>query len=772
MMQRVLFFHTIGFAFGIALGNILNIPVYFAFLSAIISGVMSLIIIWFRGPVKLTVIFTLAVGFFWVQVNSSQYLVTPFLVGDKVEIQGLAISKPVPAGSGQVFALRPDIVNSKEYIGSGRINVFAEEGQVVHYGDVVNIKGKVLPENGATNPNQFDYGAYLKRKGIVAAVSTAYGGSIKLIERDQGNFFLKQVYILKGKMDMVLAHLPPRQQGFVSGMLFGEKNQLTYQERTILSQTGLMDAFAVSGMHMGFVVLLAGYLAYILKAGKWARLFVVGLAVLFYAAVTGFTASVVRSGLMAVIGLLAYSLGEEKDIPTAMAAAALPILIYRPLDLFDAGFQLSFVAAWGVIYLTPMTKEWLPGKGSLAQALAAAIAAQLAMAPLIAYYFNVLTLAGLILGILVAAPVGLVVLLGLVSLILSPLSIEIASLPIYGAGLVTEIIWQVAQLVSRIPGAFFTVRTPHASYLFIHYTVLIFLPMLFQKKYGKQMSIVIGTVLIFFLALPVWGNNNLAVTFLDVGQGDCIFIESPSGRKVVIDGGGKMGENSADIGERIVVPFLKSKGIDKLDLVINTHPHHDHINGLEAVIREMEVGAFLTAVPFLGCPETRELIEVAEKKKTNSEAVSRGDIIVLEPGVELIVLAPTAQGVYGESNENSNSLVLKLCYRQTSFLLTGDVEDDGLKELLKGDADIQSEVLKLPHHGSKNAFAPAFYERVDPLVAVITVGRNSFGHPHDTVVSYWEERGIPVYRTDLHGAVSIQTNGAKIWIQTVKNPVP
>ncbi|MGI6066296.1 MAG: DNA internalization-related competence protein ComEC/Rec2 [Bacillota bacterium] len=771
-MQRVLLFHTIGFALGIALGNVLNIPVHFAFLCALISAIMSLVIIWFRGSVKLTVIFTLAVGVFWVQVNSFQYLITPFFAGDQVEIQGLALSNPVPAGSGQVFTLRPDIVNGQEYTGSGRINIFAEEGQVVHYGDVVKIKGKVLPENGATNPNQFDYGAYLKRKGVVAAVSTAYGGSITLIERDQGNFFLKQVYTLKNKMDMVLAHLPPRQQGFVSGMLFGEKNQLTYQERNVLSQTGLMDAFAVSGMHVGFVVLLAGYLAHIFQAGKWGRLFAVGLAVLFYAAVTGFTASVVRSGLMAVIGLLAYSLGEEKDVPTAMAVAALPILVYRPLDLFDAGFQLSFIAAWGVIYLTPMTKEWLPGKGPLAQALAAAIAAQLALAPLIAYYFNVLTLAGLVLGILVAAPVGLVVLLGLVSLIFCPLSIEMASLPIYGAGLVTEIIWQVAQAVSRIPGAYFTVRTPHTVYLFIHYTILIFLPLLFKKKYGKQLSIAAGIVLIFFLALPVWGNNNLSVTFLDVGQGDCIFIESPSGRKVVIDGGGKMGENSADIGERIVVPFLKSKGIDTLDLVINTHPHHDHINGLEAVIREMKVGTFLTAVPFLDCPETRELIEVAEKKRTNSEAVSQGDIIVLEPGVELIVLAPTAQGVSGESNENSNSLVLKLCYQRISFLFTGDVEGDGLEELLKSGADIQADVLKLPHHGSKNAFSRDFYERASPLVTAITVGRNSFGHPHDMVVSYWEERGIPVYRTDLHGAVSMETDGTKIWIQTVKNPVP
>lgn len=763
-MPRVLVIHTLGFVIGIIIGNLFLVPISAAFACALAALVFSVLVLIKGRDVRLLVVFTLCVGLFWGQVHSSRIPPYPLASGAEFQGGGIVAAEPRTTSSGKIFPLTLKHVQ-RQIIPPMKIHVLCSAEEEVHYGDVLKIRGKVLAGSGASNPGQFDYEKYLKRQGIFYTVSTLYEGRIENTGENRGNFFMKSVIRLKEKMDGILAHLPPRQQSFIGGMLFGNKGGLTFTERNVLSQTGLMDAFAVSGVHVGYVVLFTLYFAQLLKLNKWGRFLLVFVAVLFYAALSEFTSSVLRSGSMALLGLLAYSLGERKDFFTGLALAALALLIWNPEMIYDAGFQLSFAASGGVVYLVPLVEKWLPQK-TWGKLLAAALAAHLAIMPLIAYYFNVVTLSGLIIGILASGLVGLVVLLGLFSVVLSIFSTWLAVLPAYGAGIIVEGIWRGAELVSRIPGSYLIVKTPSLLLLALFYGFLVIWPYLAKEKKGQVISAALSFILVLCLVWPVPGSGRLTVTFLDVGQGDSIFIRSPSGRTCLIDGGGKPGDIDADrVGEQVIIPYLQNMGLGNLDLVALTHPHDDHMNGLLAVLKHLKVDKLAAAEIFVESFQIKPLTDISQKKGILLIALCKGQEIFLDRGVKLTVLHPPRGKTPAEEEMNNSSLVLKLTYQDVSFLFTGDGETACLSSLCSG-GNLPAQVLKLPHHGSKTGLWPPFYQQVAPKAVVISVGKNSFGHPAREVLEFWEEKNIPVYRTDVHGAITFSTDGRELWVET------
>lgn len=763
-MPRVLVLHTVGFVIGIFMGDFFQVPISAAFVLALAAFFLSLFVL-FRGwDIRGLVIFTICVGLLWGQMMDLKPEEKLLISGDRLKGIGVVTGQPRPTAKGKIFPFQLKQVNDHS-VTKLKIQVLCSFKDEVHYGDILKISGKVMDGSKASNPGQFDYDQYLKRHGISASVSTLYGGEVKRTGENQGHLFMKAVIKIKEKMDLVLNRLPPQQKTFIGGMLFGTKGDLTFSERNILSQTGLMDAFAVSGVHVGYVILFTLYFAQMLKFNKWGRLIFVTLAVVFYAALSEFTPSVLRSGFMGLLGLLAYSLGEKKDFFTGLSLAALPLLIWNPQMIYDAGFQMSFAAAWGVVYLLPTVSKWLPEKipKMPREILSATVAAQLVIMPLIAYYFNLVTLSGLIVGILASGLVGVVVLLGLFSVLLSVISIGLAVLPAYGAGLVVELIWQGARFIAHLPGSYLIVKTPGLIFLFIFYGFLIALPYLFQKKKGKICGALGIVIFIGYLVFPLSGGGKLTVTFLDVGQGDAIFVRSPAGRTCLIDGGGRPNEIGDSVGEQVVVPFLKSLGVGKIDLMILTHPHDDHMKGLLTVLEELEVDRLVFAKNFLKSPEIRPLSDLVLKKQVPLLPATKGQEIIIDRGVKLIIIGPWEKTTVVRDDEaNDNSLITKLTYGDISFLLTGDGEMAELLSLLDY-PNLEAQVLKLPHHGSKTSFFTDFYDLVAPQAVVISVGKNSFGHPARDIISYWSEKNIPVYRTDRAGAITFSTDGQELW---------
>jgi len=273
-------------------------------------------------------------------------------------------------------------------------------------------------------------------------------------------------------------------------------------------------------------------------------------------------------------------------------------------------------------------------------------------------------------------------------------------------------------------------------------------------------------------------NGLLRVTFLDVGQGDGCVIESPTGKIVVVDGGGhpdtdERGGN--DPGARVIVPFLRSRGVSAVDLIIATHPHDDHVQGLIAVTERLRVRQALDG-GFPGGPGSpiyRRWRDALRRRGVPLVVPRRGQVITLGGGARLEILGPPPRVLGGHSPENNHSVVLRLVYGRARLLFTGDAESEAETDLLASGTDISADLLKIGHHGSRWSSTDAFLDRVTPTLAVISCGRrNGFNHPHPETLERLSHRGVRVFRTDRQGAITVESDGRRLRVTPTLAPAP
>jgi competence protein ComEC len=264
----------------------------------------------------------------------------------------------------------------------------------------------------------------------------------------------------------------------------------------------------------------------------------------------------------------------------------------------------------------------------------------------------------------------------------------------------------------------------------------------------------------------------LEVTFLDVGQGDSLLVEAPSGRNVLIDGGGRPGSVGSDVGERVVIPSLLLRGVRRLDAVVLTHPHEDHVGGLVSVVEQVPASLILYAGGDRGAPVYERFLAVARERKIPLRPARAGQSLNLGDGIRVDVLHPDATRLLGTaSDDNNNAVVMRLVWREVSFLLASDVESEGEQALLArgaaaGDAPLSSTVLKVAHHGSDTSTGAEFLGAVAPKWAVISVGEgNEFGNPSPVVIRRLQEAGAKILRTDQDGQITISTDGREIHVK-------
>lgn len=271
--------------------------------------------------------------------------------------------------------------------------------------------------------------------------------------------------------------------------------------------------------------------------------------------------------------------------------------------------------------------------------------------------------------------------------------------------------------------------------------------------------------------------GKLRVIAVDVGQGDCTLVLTPGGRTLLVDGGGTSDETSAgdtDVGAKIVVPFLEYLGINRIDVLVATHPHGDHVGGLAAVLRGPQVGFVLdgTMLPYPS-PAYTEFRSEAAKRETPVARALRGQTFDMGDGVRVLVLNPPpgsaygAAAAYGTSSDdatiNNYSAALQIDYGQTRFILTGDAETDAEAAMLAAHGDLRCDVLKAGHHGSKNATSDDWLSRLTPRHAVISCGRhNHFGHPAPATLARLGAHGVEIFRTDRQGAITFVSDGKTV----------
>jgi len=661
------------------------------------------------------------------------------------------------------------LTTDRDSLYHGQYQVVCRFAFPVEKGDRLWLQGSLKPPQKAGNPGEFDYRKYLYHQGIYYILSIEKIGDVQKVEKAGGwqgmlNSYRQQMYQVTNQ------YLTSQESAILRGMLLGDIDDIDPQLYDEFQKTGIVHLFSVSGLHIGFLLLLSGFLCSLLGAQRSYKLIAGIVLLLVYGTLISWPIPVIRASIMGGMGLLAYYSGRPHQMLNSLGIAGLVIIIFDPHALFTISFQLSFLAAWGLIYLFPIMRQRLPYSGLAIDALLVPLCAQLAIIPAIAYYFNLISPVSILANLLVTYLSGAVVMLGFIALVLVTIA-PLAGICLFPAGLMIELILLATHFCDALPGGVLWVATPGVLSIVAYYIGLLLLvawPVTYYYGYACRLGIIL--MMVFLTAVfwpPSWRDKGvMEIVFIDVGQGDSLLIKSPQGRFILVDGGGSQ---FYQVGEMKLIPYLRHRGIDNLDLVINTHPDSDHLLGLNEVIEQMKVKRFAFPMSLQHSPDYQSTFEQTRRKSVPLLPLQAGQVVKIEPGFYLDILYPHYEKDPVPDN-NHHSLVIRCRYDSSSVLLMGDLDQEGMRELAGQKSLLNCDLIKVPHHGSRSSLLEGFYADCSPQATVISVGNNQFGHPHPEVLQELIAQGTRVYRTDLHGAVRCTSTGSAFKIQTYLDP--
>jgi competence protein ComEC len=660
-------------------------------------------------------------------------------------------------------------------VATGRILISSRQDiseRIALYGDKMTVTGTILLPHGYNNPGLVDTVTALKRQGIRARMSVPAGSvTLQLTGHDR----LWQNRLAEWRQQIVTDMnkvMPPGDASILVGMLFGGYNGINHEVVANFAATGIVHILSVSGTHIVLVAAVILWLGTRLKIRYGVTAIVAALAILFYSVFAGLTSPVVRSAVMGLVALAAVGLGREKDTPGALALSALGMLIYQPGLIYDISFQLSFGATAGLIFLYPQTYQLLAFLPRwLAGGVAVTVAAQLGVLPFIAWYFNSFSFSSLIANLVIVPIIELIVVLGLLGALVSIVLAGLGHIILVFCSLLIGLVVQLAAGLATIPGSQVYLPPIGVAGGMLYYLLLVWLygyqprgapTMVEAGRRWPRLSVGIVTLIMVILVVYVGYPRPVYVHFIDVGQGDAALFTTPRGRAVLIDTGGTLGESTSfDIGERVVVPYLKHYGVRELDYLILTHGHQDHAGGAAGIAAAMPIKNVILAREEY-TPAVQALLHAVHQQRIIP--AYEGQTIILD-GVTFSIVH--AVGDSGARSGNEVSSVVRMAFGKHSFLFTGDLEASGETAIIADSRMFASTVLKVGHHGAKTSSTTEFLEKVAPEYAVISVGYNNrFGHPHpDTIKRLFTQR-ITVFRTDQQGAVVFTTDGNDLTVDT------
>lgn len=773
MKLPLIFLLTASYIAGIMLASHLKIPLFLNL--AIVAAAFVLMILFRRnyfallGFILLSFVFLGAFMVARVDEQLAASLLSRQVGGTSVTVRGLATSEPKRIGTGYSFTFKAGYWESEE--GAVRANerlkvvVSGEKLRGLDYGKALKITGQLsLPRR--TGNEGFDYSRYLYHQGIRLILQTSSDD----IEFEEERGILNGVVVATRERMKRLAHrlLKDDSAGLMLGILLGDTSDISSELQEDFKATGLTHILAVSGLNVAMLLGICLLILRILKLRPYSQLILAACLLSFYALITRGEPSVLRATIMALIGLGGWYLGRQKNLLSALSFAALLLLVYDPFLLYSVSFQLSFAATLALIIFCPIFAERLETlrlPAWIRDGISVSLAAQLGVIPILALYFNQISLISLLANLLVVPATAPVLALGLAASALSWVSAALSHFTLFLSSVFLNYMIAATRLLARIPWAAVDVPSPTLVQTGIYYLAVgVSIHALSLRKRGWDrrvllMVLFIVAVVLWFQVIGSFPPGRLEATFFEVGQGDAALVRTPGGVNILIDGG----ENPS-----LMRRALARKRIRKLDLVILSHPHADHLGGLPEVIRTKNVNMVFDAGQIHPTPGYRDFLKIVRKNKVRYEIVRAGKTFRIGDELTLRILHPSREFVSGSiSDLNNNSLVTKISYGKVSLLLPGDIEKEGEKDLLsRGSSNLKSTVLKVPHHGSSNGSDFGFLKAVSPRIAVISVGRgNAFGHPAKITLRRLRRLGSKVYRTDRTGDVTIVTDGKEVAVK-------
>mgnify|MGYP002678797956 FL=1 len=678
-------------------------------------------------------------------------------------------------------------------------------------GSLVMLEGTLSQWDPPGNPGQFDAALYYKIQGISAKLYRARILAAEPVPDNLQEFLWQLRNRLCARLDACFAVAdaahPVQVPAILKTMLLGERSDLSDQTKTLYREAGILHILAISGLHISLIGMGLYKLLRRLHIPVIPACILCGAFMIFYGMLVGMPVSTVRAIAMFLLRLLADCLRRTYDMQTALSVCAVGILIQQPLYLYHSGFLLSFTAVLAITLLKPAL---LPdtGKltgwrrrllaGRLTDAFFTSFSVSVLTLPVQLFYFYEVPMYGVFLNLFVIPSVSVVMLGGMGALFLG--GGGFGGLDLLRTYLINFPVSQIlsayetgAAFIRRLPGSMWTPGKPKTWQVVMFCMIMLLL--LWGKRHKLRwrycMGLVCGAVLLFGIKEQGW----LTVTFLDVGQGDCICVELPNGSVWLFDGGST---SVSDVSEYRLLPFLKSRGISEIEAVFLSHEDADHINGVEELLRDETFKVELLVLPAAADSSTPGAPASAGQNENGGESVStsvrqsenavEGDSEAFQTVRNLaaardIPVLWLAQGMswkngdvsamcmhpaetFAGEDTNAASMVIYLTYGEFSMLLTGDVEGAGERQLtayLDERAVHNLTVLKVSHHGSRGTTSDALLQQLQPEIAVISCGKgNRYGHPHQETLERLAAVGTAIYRTDEKGAIIVEVSEDKI----------
>lgn len=665
-----------------------------------------------------------------------------------------------------------DSEETVEYRGRSKVLLYMEDVGSLKTGMKLTLSCSLSRPDSADNPGEFDAREYYSHKGIYIV-----GKDISILECGEDYSRIGDIlFRLRIKSGEITDSVFGETDGSViKAMLLGDKSGIDRDTKKLFQMNGIAHILAISGVHIAIIgMTLFGVLRRLTGSYMASGIMAISVIVL-YGVMTGMASSTVRAMIMMVISVIGQVKGRSPDMLTSAGTASVIQALIDPGIILDAGFQLSFAAVLGMAVPGALMKKLIPTKNKVVSTLVMNLAITLATGPLVIFYYYQFPLYSIFLNLLIVPLVSVIIFVSIVviaAMLIFPgilqgneMAVGIGAFPVK---LILAIYRQLCEWAMKLP--FYSINTGHVSVMMIvvFYMAMVGVLILLVRaksadcaRVRRRMVCLCAAVIITLCCVCYEAasfDREFRVVFMDVGQGDGILIRSGMGVNILIDGGSS---SSNKVGEYVMAPVLKFYGAAHVDYAFVTHGDKDHVSGIQYLLSDTNSGIRIDnlVVPMYGDIENMgELLELAEKRGVNIIYMDGGSQMSCGKDVAKVwlnFLHPSEKTDIKDANDLS--AVIRLEYRGYSVLFTGDLGEDGERELISEGGDLSADVLKVGHHGSRYSTSGEFLRAVDPDLAIISAGENNrYGHPHGETLERLDACGADVMSTIDHGAICVE----------------
>ena len=655
-----------------------------------------------------------------------------------------------------------DVYQGKQNIAS-QIILYSSGGKndlsKLRIGNVIMVHCSLYSFSKPGNPGQFDEFHYYQEQGIEYR---AFVDKVTII--DASYYYLQEMMRqMRRQLYLVICRCAnARDAGIVGAMLLGEKNDLSKEVKRLYKENGIAHILAISGLHISLIGTGLFFLLRRFVMPMHMAAIVSGVLLVLYGILTGGSVSTMRAITMMLCMLGARFLGKRYDALSALSLSALIQLIPHPLYLYDIGFLLSYGTVFGIIVFVKKFSEIVSGNPPWWQLIAGSLGIQIVTLPIILSAYYEIPLYGIVVNIIALPLVGFVLVGALGSIGMSFLSLWLGQ---FCFGIVHYILFfydWICTFFTHLPNHQLIIGCPSPWQIISYYGMLLWWLYAPHKEDRKIHHVVLPLAIVILCFFPNHNVDKWQITNLDVGQGDCTCIRTPS-TTILVDGGSS---DVTNVGQYRIAPFLKYNGIRKIDYFFITHSDDDHTNGLLEIMEDsthmgFDIGAIVLPKLEKKDENYKKIVSLCIREGISLCYMEKGNQLTVD-NLQIRCQHPYAQ--YDWVSENDYSLVLELQYEDFRGLLTGDLEQAGESAIQEQCQPVT--YLKVAHHGSRNSTSEQLLAQIQPQMAVISCGKkNRYGHPHEETRKRLLAVGTKVYRTDQIGAVQVSGENVEAYLK-------